>query len=83
MWMDPSIVGRGGGRPGSFKNSCSFHIDFYVTLKFCRRNDGDQNGSFLVVAFRLRPPHFFRKWIFAILRNRSFGVCETTGYERL
>ena len=40
-----------------------------------------QNGSFVVVAFRLRGVDFFRKPIF--LRNGAFGVRETTGYETL
>ena len=40
-----------------------------------------KTGSFVVVGFRLRGVDFFRKLIFVILRNRSFGVRKTTGYE--
>ena len=42
-----------------------------------------KTGPFVVVGFRLRGVDFFRKPIFVILRNRSFGVRETTGYETL
>ena len=42
-----------------------------------------QNGSFVVVAFRLKGVDFFGKPICLILRNQSFGVRETTGCETL
>ena len=54
-----------------------------MTLKLCRRQAVSGSGSFVVVGFRLGGVDFFRKLIFAILRNRSFGVRKTTGYETL
>ena len=39
-----------------------------------------KTGPFVVVGFRLRGVDFFRKLIYVILRNRAFGVRETTGH---
>ena len=56
------------------------YIDLYVTLKLCRRNAVPKTEGFVVVGFRLRGVDFFRKLIYVILRNRSFGVREIAGH---
>ena len=82
LFLNNNYCWKGGG-PATLINACNFHIDLYVTLKLCRRNPVYQNGPFVVVAFRVRGVDFFRKLIFVILRNRSFGVRKTTGHESL